>query len=228
MAVLPPYTNNGTIVFGRSMRDSLKNDVKLFGKYNRKWNDMGFASRQIIGPCMEMISNAKPATENSWHQYYIDNQMDFDRIELLGAKWAYLTGLADEVALAHVIIHILDETWDGYRREEDVMNWMNRKLGGNMIFRPSYEWDTDYAIDLALREPDSEYGFIEGYQVKPASFFESKSINWHKIKIAKQHVAAEAKGLKPVFLNADDMLIHDTFKPIHHTEVISLRPKRKI
>lgn len=224
MPFLPPVTQNGTQILSRVERDALKQDPKQFGRFNKKWNDQKFASVENAGSLMDLIRRSQSANEDEWHHYYINHRdgQTLYELERVAAKWAFMAGIKhSEIALAHVIIHILDETWDGFKREQDLIAFLNSNwLFNGRVFRPEKKWDEEYAIDIAVRTSFVSDEFIECFQVKPHSFFVSKNIDWHKEKIQAQHRRAEKEGLKPMFLDADVILATKEFKPIHWSEII--------
>lgn len=201
-------------VLSKDERDSLRN-TRAFKQRNTLWatgkvpgTTMGFNAFQRVGKMADIIAKAQPESFDDFKRFYLDNIRSWEEIQAQAMEWYDFIAskglpISREEALAEHIIHVFDQTWEGWEREEEAAKII-AYLTNSRISRPSWRWDSDYAIDLVAGEGDD---FIEGYQIKPRSFFLSQrdGVRWARQANAKKHRMAEAKGKRVYFVDADEL-----------------------
>lgn len=201
----------------RSERDAYKKDPRnCFGAYNSLWGQHYMGAARRVGRMMELIALARPADNAEWFEAYTRHPQGrtWAQIEAQAAEWQKITERADSVrtlspseALTHHLIHILDETYDGYKREQDVIKKLET-LGvfpAGSLFHPGHTWDANYAIDAAVRD-NTARGFSVGVQVKPSSFFRHGDLD-HRLAVCdKMERAQHEHGVTVYTVDADEVL----------------------
>lgn len=203
---LPSFTPHyGIPVLNRNKRDYLKGTTD-FGRYNSLWGRYRMGSTASVGSVMELITTKAPTSQSAWEEIYFLSEAgrSLDQLESLAMHWSRVSGLIPEHALAHVMIHVIDETYDGYMREEKIRQILNEQHAEwkGLMFRPDYTYDTQYAIDLAVRDAGSQYGFTIGIQVKPSSYFRSGDVK-HRLSVLDKHRKARKLGIEVYTIDAD-------------------------
>lgn len=186
------------MIYKRDKRLCLK-ATSEFRNTNKIWNDYGFNQRESIGSTMFLIRQRKPKTFIEWAKYYFDtgekrlqllknkNLSVHDRKNIdyyngrigreladISAQFAKVANISYEMALNYVCIRVLDETWDGYLREQsgytairkECFNYKNLRV----VESPNYI-DLTYAVDFEIKYNGKP---ILGIQVKPPTFESSK------------------------------------------------------
>lgn len=225
-------TNEGVPVWNKSQRDALRR-TKAFRERNPLWakgtipgtKNHRFNAFARVGKMAEIVVKANAKTYNEFALYYINNVRSWETIQSQAKEWFEFCiqqgcDITPEEALAEHIVHILDQTWEGWHRENLAAENL-AKLTGKVIGRPSYEWDVDFAIDLIEVDEVADDGFTQGYQIKPATFF--SSTQWSVAKARQEncikHAAAEKRGKEPYFINGDE-LARGIVNLIHYTELM--------
>ena len=173
--------------------------TKEFRDTNKIWNDKGFNQRESIGSTMFLIRQRKPKTFMEWAQYYF--QTGERRLQLLQNKklsayerknidyyngrigrelatisyqFAKAANISYEMALNYVCIRVLDETWDGYLREQSGYTAIKKECSKYKNFTvteaPNFI-DLTYAVDFEIKYNGKP---VLGIQVKPPTFESSK------------------------------------------------------
>lgn len=213
-------TPGGVKIFNKVERDELRK-TEAFKKRNALWNSpvsnkirYTFGSPKRIGNMTEIIARLRPKTLPDFIAYYTTNIMGWDQIEKLANEfYLYVKSkgfdITPEEALAEHIIHTIDQTWEGWEREEAAAIQLRAALGVEIGRPKDVVWDTDFGIDLCRVDPDARDGFTEGYQVKPRSFFVSDrpGVKWARAQNAAKHMKAEALGKKAWFVDGDALAL---------------------
>lgn len=199
----------GIRIMSRAERDAYKaNRSNRFGSRNRLWGKHRMGAPGKVGALMPLIAEIDPATDAEWLEGYTTHKggRSWQALERLANMWAAHADLTPSAALAEVMIHVLDETYDGHERENKVMAELERTTyGAGKLFRPGYRWDIGYGIDCALRDDDSEHGFTVGIQIKPGSYFERGDLD-HRLELLDKMDKARAHGVVVLMVNADEVL----------------------
>jgi hypothetical protein len=213
---LKPDTAKGVRVLNRQQRDALRR-TQAFRDRNALWTyaalpgtkNHKFGAWARVGQVAKIISDACPETYDDFANYYLENVHSWETIQDQADEWYRFVvskglEITPEEALAEHIIHVIDQTWDGWADELKVAEVISKKMGYE-IGRPDFEWDGDYAIDLIRVEADAPDGFIEGFQVKPRGFFTSTrdAVIRARRENSEKHALAEAKGKKILFAESD-------------------------
>jgi hypothetical protein len=220
-------TANGVKVMNKAERDAFRTTRK-FKSRNDIWSGgeipgtpgHRFNAYSRVGKVSELIVAARPETYNDWANWYLENVHPWETVQAHADEFYRYAitrdpSITPEEALAEHIIHILDQTWEGWAREDIAAEDLSRLLECE-IGRPSYEWDVDYAVDLIRVDETAPDGFIEGFQVKPTSFFLSQGPGVVRARRDNRtkHQKAEAKG-KTVWFVDGDKLHRGQFELIH-------------
>lgn len=222
--VLPMITTQEKLILPAKERKALRSDYGKFKKWNQLWNSSKMNSRKNVGALMDIIVSMNPKSFQEWQDNYIATQTPVERFKSLGEKWAGISGLDFVTAVNHVFIHTIDETWEGWERENSVIKALEKQFPEKKFFRPDYKYDVDYGIDIAIENIDNtEHGFTHCLQIKPASFFAGKNANssYYRNILANQHKMAEGEGLLPYFVNAKEILDGE-FKYYHWRDILAL------
>ena len=190
-------------------RTKLKNDPR-FKESNAVWNSEGFNRPSCIGSAMGIVNGCKTKEDwifkylytgakrlssilmcNTERDRYLCNaengrtEAELEEIAIRFQEALLKNGIAvsDEEAYAMVWIRIFDETWNGYRREKDLMREISSATGTRCLHTTPEE-DEKYAVD-GLVYSDSK--MLCGIQIKPQSYkgnanflLKAKEINNHK------------------------------------------------
>lgn len=226
-------TPSGIRIMNKVERDELRKTRK-FKNRNALWNGRvpgqryTFGSPKRIGSMADMIAKVRPSSLIEFYEYYTSKVCSWQTIENQAKQfYDYCTkmghSLTLEEALAEHLIHTLDQTWEGWEREEQAAIQLSAALGCK-IGRPAETiWDTDFGIDLIkVDNTDKRDGFYEGYQVKPRHFFTStnKGVEWARQHNIAKHRKAEALGKRAWFVDGD-ALARGEVKLIHWSKIQS-------
>ena len=166
-------------------RKDLKNEK--FTITNSIWNKHRLNSRKNVGCLNEIFkkyyndnkSIFDNLTPDDFVKYYFENYMDINKFKELSNKFytyckAAGVNITKNEAFDFCIIRVLDETWDGFKREIDAVNNLKKWYPESDV-RFSTDNDMEYCIDLEVWYDDI---FLDAYQVKPVSFL--KGLEKHK------------------------------------------------
>lgn len=186
------------MIYKRDKRLGLKT-TKEFRDTNKIWNDKGFNQRESIGSTMFLIRQRKPKTFEEWTNYYFEtgakrlNFLKNNKISVYQKKnidyyngrtgpelnniaknFATVAGISYQLALNYVCIRVLDETWEGYLREQSGYTAIRKecsKYNNIKVIEASNFIDLTYAVDFEIKYNGKP---ILGIQVKPPTFESSK------------------------------------------------------
>lgn len=159
-----------------------------YDRKNSLWGKSGIGSTRSAGAVMELISDTHPSTIEEWTNIYTSDPRGrtWKQLDDMGAKWAKMANLSREEALAWVLIHIIDETFEGYKNEEEIRQIINRANLGFFVKRASGDLDRKYAIDLTMHLHSGSPEIIGGIQIKPNSYF-SRGDKKHRLAVLDKH-----------------------------------------
>lgn len=189
-----------TLIKGYRTRIEYKKSTD-FKNRNKRWSKCRLNWWQFSGGVlMDIIREHKPQTFEEWCTVYFTHCKSWEEVKALGFHWSLLAGnLSEKDGITEVIIHYIDETWEGYESELIV----ERKL--KKIFDPiSYKVreatafeDMNYAVDFVIE--DDEGYIYQGIQVKPSSFFYSDRITKVRAEYVAMNKMFSKKNNVPVF-----------------------------
>lgn len=172
------------------------------------------------GVLMEVIRQHKPQTFEEWCTVYFTHCKSWEEVKALGFHWSMLANIAERDGITDVIVHYIDETWEGYESELIV----ERKLKN--IYEPrgykvreATAWeDMNYAVDFII---ENELGEVRlGVQVKPKSFFLSERITSARAEYVKMNSYFTEKYKVPVFyIDATDARNYEKLRFIPIEEI---------
>jgi hypothetical protein len=185
------------LITGYETRKTIKTTQK-FKNLNNVWDDSHLDYVESIGHCMPTIRKYRPKTFAEWVEIYITHCKTWEELKEVGARWSDFADLGITEAIAHVIIHSIDETWDGYYGElvsENLMRAYHEPLG-QTVEEASLEDDMNYGVDFIIKEGDT---ILYGIQVKPSGFFFSKRIEKQKRQYKWQNANFTRETGAPVY-----------------------------
>lgn len=191
-------------------------------RWNKIWNKSGINRPSKVGKMMQLIEEINPTTEEEFVKGYLSHPSG--RNAHIITKYAYEFSdftngrLTPRDALAHIYIHLFTETFEGFDRENKIIDLINAR--GNMIAtRAPYKLDNSYGVDIITKEhgkdySDTAFGFEIGVQVKPTSFWRG---GWIEQKL--QQMERYERNIHPVgidlwYMDADKTL--STGAPVAH------------
>lgn len=107
----------------------------------------------------------------------------------------------------YCLIRVIDESWDGFKREIRAINYLKTLYDGSEIEFASSEYDIKYCIDLEVKYGDI---LLDTFQVKPISYinglYSHKNYCWCEYyRNKKCHDKwYEENGIKTVYLIEDN------------------------
>lgn len=177
---------------------------KAFKDLNKTWDMSKFGWYQHIGRCMPTIREHRPQTFADWVEVYFTHCKTWAAISALGRRYAGIAGIDEQTAIAHVIIHSIDETWDGYHGEliAEKMMKQHHAERGETVLEATADEDFEYSIDFVVKNGDAT---VCGIQVKPNGFFYSNRIQSERdrYKIANQKFI-DKTGAPVYYINIGD------------------------
>ena len=224
-------TANGVEVWNYARREQMRASAS-FKSRNLLWTkstipgtpNHRFPAYSRVGKLMKELNKLQPTSYDEWAVHYLRHVCSWDRLQMLaGEWWAFCQSsgspISKEEALAEHIVHVLDESYEGYEAEQTARKALEAYYS-SPVKEPAYKWDADYAIDLIVEDRTAPDGFTLGFQIKPRSFFlgTHPSTCVARQENAQKHAAAEALGKTPFFLMKEDFT-QGIIKPIHHTEL---------
>jgi hypothetical protein len=156
-------------------RKEIRNSPK-FKALGRLWDSSDNRSIRVIGPLMKLMKEHKPQTLDEWKQVYLTYGRSWEQIQEQAARWAITADLPIDEAIAHIVIHAIDETWEGANGEKIALELLRKNMPEYHFELAEDEVDTKYSIDIVVFMPEGG-GYIGGIQVKPASYFNKNFAN---------------------------------------------------
>lgn len=218
-------------------RLKLKINNKKFTLTNKIWGDHRFNSPKNVGSTMNLIKNlyeekkGEEITINEWEVYYFINGVHY--IDLCDIAKRFKTvcnecgvELNDMEAINYTIIRVIDESFEGFKKEVKTYEKLQELYKDNII-KYSVKYDNQYSIDIEMYNPNNE--LIGTYQVKPVSFYRGlKGNNFNCLdalnRNRKKHLKfKELKNIETLFVivNGDeisfytyDELVNETIKKV--------------
>lgn len=143
-----------------------------FRSLNSLWNSTGNSTIKTQGPLMKLMKTYNPATFDEWKRVYLTCGRSWEQLNDQAKRWAAAADLPFDEALAHVIIHAVDETWTGARGEHIALDLLRKKLEQYDFDLVDDAMDAKYSIDIIVFKKGTQE-IIGGIQVKPGSYFPS-------------------------------------------------------
>lgn len=175
---------------------------------------------RACGKLMEnlMKSGAKNRTE--WETYYLTRvKKPREVVKLAERLMAVVPRLSLQDAITIVLIHAVDETWNGYLAEKKALEAVSRfyaHLPFITVRHATAQEDTKFAIDLVVEAWDT---VVFGIQVKPISYFRMKGFAGrpHYAKVKNSEKNRQFLALHPharvAYLSTDSTYIRLDFRP---------------
>lgn len=179
-----------------------------FKKYVSFWSRSGCNSARRIGRVMELIRAAEPANLAEWEYAYLTTGRSLVELMVVAKEFQRFTGLGRRAALVTVLIHIIDETFDGYEGEKAALALLQSVAdasGRPIEFRySSEELDRQFSIDIVGYE---EGHWTIGIQVKPKSyFFENVAVYSKQLELENlKQLTAALPDLEVYYLSTEDI-----------------------
>ena len=160
--------------------------TEKFKSTNRIWNEKHLNAISKVGPMMKIVRDCKSIAifENEYFKKYhgLDRINEAAR-ELKRACAAEGIELTDQEAIDYAYIRIVYQTWQGHKRELEVID-MFKTYSNLAVFQSTYEEDVKYAIDAKVYKDGH---LLFGLQIKPMSYKNYYS-QQHKINKEKNEL----------------------------------------
>lgn len=174
------YINNNKLLWAtvESRTQVKKNDRKSHIELNSIFFRNGYSSTKKIGNLVEMLNSIFPCSLDEWENYYryrseqaglkgILTEISYDLWRISDFKYS------QDRIFAFVITRVIDETYKGVQTEFIAKALIQQHWGDEYIIRhATAKEDKCFSIDFIVQDGKS---IVAGYQVKPDSFFSSKS-----------------------------------------------------
>lgn len=189
-----------------------------FRNANRVWDRNSMGSPLKVGKLLDIITQVKPNSLQEWRTHYLQKVIGLMTFYNLVKEWQAISKESWKDSYMQCHIRIIDQTYEGYMRENLIIRALNNAYPKSTFHRPDYFYDMKYKLDVVLKD-NSERGFTICYQIKPPTFFKSRNIDWAKKALQKSHSEAEKEGMKPYLLNSAD-IERGVFRRIHYSEIL--------
>lgn len=158
-------------------RKEIRNSAK-FKALGNLWDSTDNRTIRVIGPLMKLMKDYNPQTFEEWKQVYLTHGRSWEQIQEQAARWAVTAEITIDEAIAHVVIHAIDETWEGARGEHLALELLQKEMPDFSFELADNKIDTNYSIDIIVTNSDDGV-IVGGIQVKPASYF-YKNFHYNK------------------------------------------------
>lgn len=148
---------------------------------------------------MDIIREHKPQTFEEWCAIYFTYCKSWAEVKALGFHWGLLADISEKDGITEVVIHYIDETWEGYESElivERKLRKMFEPISYKVREATAFE-DMNYAVDFIIE--DDEGDIYHGIQVKPNTFFYSRRITDVRAEYVKMNGFFTERYKAPVF-----------------------------
>lgn len=190
-----------------------------FSKRNRTWNSNQMGRDSIYLQRMNAIKALKPKEFTEWARWYWMEVGTFN-IMSLSEKWAGITGLTLEQAYNEIIIHLVDEPWDGHQAEERIMEILRERAGERFLIEETAGLvENHWKVDVTVRDKETNQ-IIEGFQVKSKGFWLSPNCGYDRVALRKRLTEAEVELQYPIWLIVKEEMIDDgNFRRVNWREL---------
>lgn len=144
--------------------------TQRFKSLGNLWDSTDNRTVRVIGPLMKLMKDHNPQSFDEWKQVYLTYGRSWEQIQEQAARWSYTADLPLDEAIAHIIIHAVDETWEGAHGEQLAIDLLSKNMGEFCFELADNKIDTNYSIDIIVSNGDDGV-IVGGIQVKPASYF---------------------------------------------------------
>src|SRR6478735_434988 len=81
-----------------------------FKELGNLWDSTDNRSIKVIGPLMKLMKEHNPQSFDEWKYVYLTYGRSWEQIQEQAGRWAETAELDIDEAIAHIIIHAIDET----------------------------------------------------------------------------------------------------------------------
>jgi hypothetical protein len=160
---------------------------------NNSMNRWQLNFKRNVGPTSESIRKCAPDSKEEWEEYYFSNVKSKEHIISLGKKLfehikkevkAEVDAVSEKDCIDYINQLVIDRTYDGYKREIELIKGELQDLLSYKIEESSDEWDRLYGVDFYIKINN----YYVGIQIKPQDIGFTSQI-WAKEynNIQKQH-----------------------------------------
>lgn len=162
-------------------KQPLRNE--LYRKLNKDQSVNHFFQTKYVGQCMAIIADFHQFSDDRTHkgwEYWYRCTVGYKQLsyvtQRINLKHKYLD--EDEVK-QYVFYRVIGQTWNGYQREQLVMQELQEAFPNTEIIKTDFEKDHNYCIDAEIVKD----GYIMlGIQIKPISYKMMSSVYQNKAK----------------------------------------------
>lgn len=196
-----------------------------FSSTNRIWGKGRFNSVDKVGSLnsifKEFYELKKSIFDNitcdDFADYYFKKYKSIKELRKISVAfmnecWFNGVEVTKREAFYYTIIRIIDETWNGFKKELEAIEYLKKIYPDNEI-KFSAENDLKYCIDLEVYKDDV---LVDAFQVKPFSFYrgiianKSHLIQAYKYNYNKHSKFYKQYNIKPKYIiYGDELMITD-------------------